>query len=196
MFLQGSGVLTKSRAVLIALAAALLLASPAGAAKKKTCKDAKLVATGTAQEARIERATRCLVNKERTKRGLKRLNANAELLKSSDWQANDMLEHQYFDHTRPDGPDFAERILRFGYAENSKGYAIAENIAWATATIATPAKIVSLWMHSPGHRKNILTRGYRDQAISALWSGPGVGGAYAGSGGPFLIFVNQFGVRY
>jgi uncharacterized protein YkwD len=145
---------------------------------------------------RAERATRCLVNRERTKRGLKSLKANAELLKASGFQAQDMLTHEYFDHTRPGGPDFAERILRFGYAADARGYMIGENIAWASSPIATPRKMVSLWMHSPPHRKNILTKGYRDQAVAALWSNGGVGGAYATSGGPFVIFVNQFGTRY
>jgi uncharacterized protein YkwD len=203
MFLQSSGVSADSRGmkaslrlVLIALVAMLLLSAPAAAAKKKPCKDAGLVPTAATQIARVQSATRCLVNRERTKRGLKRLKANADLLKSADFQAHDMLDNQYFDHTRSGGPDFVERILRFGYAADARGYTIGENIAWASSPIATPRKMVSLWMHSPPHRKNILTKGYRDQAVSALWSAGGIGGAYAESGGPFLIFVNQFGAQY
>jgi uncharacterized protein YkwD len=203
MFIQGSGVSADSRAVkagrrllLLALAATLLLAAPAGAAKPKPCKDAGLVPVGADQMSRAQIATRCLVNRERTKRGLKSLKANDELLKSSQFQAQDMLTNQYFDHTRPGGPDFAERILRFGYAADARGYMIGENIAWASSPIATPRYIVSLWMHSPPHRKNILTKGFRDQAVAALWSDGNVGGAYAGSGGPFVIFVNQFGARF
>lgn len=182
------------------LVAALLcapLAAPAGAgAKTKPCKDAGLVPTKPSQVTRLERATRCLVNRERTRRGLKALKHNAPLQLSSDWQAADMLQYQYFDHSRPGGPQFAERILRFGYADDANGYMIGENIAWASSPIASPKKMVRLWMNSPPHRKNFLTRGYRDQAISALWSGGGVGGDYATSGGPFVIYVNQFGARY
>jgi uncharacterized protein YkwD len=203
MFIQGSGVSADSRGVkatlrllLLALAAMLLLAAPASAAKAKPCKDAGLVPTRADQMERVQSATRCLVNRERTKRGRKSLKANEELLKASEFQAQDMLTNEYFDHVRPGGPDFAERILRFGYAADADGYSIGENIAWATASIATPRKMVSMWMHSPGHRKNILTKAYRDQAVAALWSDGGVGGAYTSSGGPFVIFVNQFGVRY
>jgi uncharacterized protein YkwD len=107
-----------------------------------------------------------------------------------------MIEFEYFDHVRPDGPEFVDRILRFGYAADSNGYSIGENIAWASQPIASPKKMVSLWMHSPPHRKNILTKGFRDQAVSAVWSGGGVGGAYENSGGPFLVYTNQFGAQF
>lgn len=174
----------------------LLLAAPAGAAKKKACKDARLVATGPEQAQRLQRATRCLINRERTKRGLKSLKTNNDLLKASDWQNRDMLAYTYFDHVRPDGPDFADRILRFGYADDARGYSIGENLAWGSQGIATPRKMVKLWMKSPAHRRNILTKGFRDQAVSAVWSAGNVGGAYANSGGPFLVYTNQFGTRF
>lgn len=148
------------------------------------------------QMVRMQRAIRCLVNAERRKRGRKTLRFNLPLQKASDWQANDMLTYQYFDHTRPDGPTFSERVLRFGYADGADGYLIGENLAWSSASGASPRKIVSLWMHSPPHRHNILTHAFRDQAVSALWSNGGVGGAYASSNGPFVIYVNQFGRRY
>lgn len=183
------------RIFVVALAATLLVAAPAGAAEKKICKDAGLIATGPEHVLRLQQATRCLVNRERTKRGLKSLKTSEELLKASDWQNQDMLAYTYFDHSRPDGPDFVERILRFGYAKGSEGYSIGENLAWASQRIATPRKIVNMWMKSPPHRKNILTKGFRDQAVSAAWSAGNVGGAYENSGGPFLVYTNQFGAR-
>lgn len=172
------------------------MAAPAGAAKKKPCKDSGLVPTRADQMSRAQSATRCLINRERTKRGLKSMKASAELLAASEFQAEDMLKHEYFDHSRPGGPDFADRILRFGYAADARGYTIGENIAWASSPIASPRKMVRMWMSSPPHRKNILTKNYRDQAVAALWSDGGVGGAYAESGGPFVIYVNQFGARF
>jgi uncharacterized protein YkwD len=202
MFVKRSGVPANSQRVnfalmvlLVALAATLLVAAPARAEKKQSCKDAGLVATGPEQSERLQQATRCLINRERTKRGLKSLKTSNELLKASDWQNRDMLEHSYFDHARPDGPEFAERILRFGYADDSRGYSIGENLAWASQQISTPRKMVSLWMKSPPHRRNILTKDFRDQAVSAVWSAGNVGGAYANSGGPFVVYTNQFGAR-
>jgi hypothetical protein len=87
-------------------------------------------------------------------------------------------------------------LLRFGYKDGASGYSIGENIAWASSSIASPKKIVSMWMHSPPHKANILTKDFRDQAVSALWSDGGVGGDYANSNGPFVVYVNQFGRRF
>ncbi|MFT4049422.1 MAG: CAP domain-containing protein [Solirubrobacterales bacterium] len=197
-FLGGTAVL----AILIAV----LIAAPAGAATKSkskakkttiaVCANATLVPTKTNQVKRLQKALRCLVNQERTKRGLKALKLNMLLQTSSDWQAQDMLIHQYFDHSRPGGPEFADRILHTGYARGGNGYLIGENLAWASTPIASPKAIVKMWMNSPPHRKNILTKDFREQGMTALWSEGGVGGAYAGSTGPFLIFVNQFGRVY
>ena len=58
-------------------------------------------------------------------------------------------------------------ILRFGYAEDAKGFEIGENIAWASQSIATPRKMVSLWMNSPPHRRNIL-RNYTQIGIAQV----------------------------
>lgn len=183
-------------AVLLALA---LLAPAADAKSKprlKPCKDAKLVPSKPSQVKRLNLATRCLINQERVKRGLSRLKQNKALQSSSDWQAEDMLSHSYFDHARAHGPDFVDRVLKFGYANEASGYEIGENIAWASSSIATPKQMVQMWMASPPHRENILTKAFRDQAVSALWSDGGTGGDYAKSGGPFVIYVNQFGRKY
>jgi uncharacterized protein YkwD len=174
--------------------AILVLAAAAqpAQAKKPACANANLKPSST-NLAKVQRATRCLINVQRKRHHLKALKYNADLQKSSDWQGQDMLTYAYFAHDRDGGPEFGERILRFGYAKGANGYTLGENIAWASVAIATPRRIVNLWMHSPGHRKNILTRGYEDQAISTIYSPGGVGGDYAQSNGPFVIYVNQFG---
>lgn len=183
-------------------ACALLLVLPATdaaakrASKHARCADSNLVIQNAKQQPRLERATRCLINHERRRRGLKTLRKNSDLQKSAAWQAGDMLSNEYFDHKRPGGPEFAERVLITGYADDANGYLIGENLAWASAPRATPRKIVAMWMRSRAHRRNLLTRGFRDQGLATRWSPGGVGGDYAKSGGPFVIFVSQFGRRY
>ncbi len=188
------------RSSLILFAAILVLcltAAPVSAKHSpKPCKDARLVPTKASQAKRLQQATRCLINRERKKRGLPSLHQNKSLQKSSDWQAADMESYAYFDHSRPDGPEFVDRILKYGYSTGASGYEIGENIAWASSPIASPKQMVKLWMNSPPHRENILTRTFRDQAVSALWVDQSVGGDYASAGGPFLIYVNQFGRMY
>jgi uncharacterized protein YkwD len=200
--LQGSGeaadqMRVKTALILCCVAlSALTFNVGAASAKSHACKDAKLVPTRPEQMRRLSVAVRCLVNRERRRHKLPNLKQNRPLNLASRWQAHDMLDHAYFDHRRDGGPEFAERVLRFGYAANASGYSIGENIAWASSPIATPQSIVKMWMNSPSHRENILTRAFRDQGVSAVWSYGNGGGAYANSGGPFVIFVNQFGRQY
>ncbi|MBK5229686.1 MAG: CAP domain-containing protein [Thermoleophilia bacterium] len=145
---------------------------------------------------RAERATRCLVNRERRKHGMHALRLNTKLKKSSNWQAGDMAANAYFGHQRAGGPGFAVRVTRFGYASHASGYSLGENLAWATGGGASPRAIVRMWMNSTGHRANILRRRFKEQAVSAVAiNGNQVGGAYAGAG-PLVIYVNQFGTRY
>lgn len=160
------------------------------------CANANLQPIDAAQTAAAERATRCLVNRERRRHHRRSLRFNENLHQSSAWQAQDMIDYAYFDHQREGGPGFAGRITRFGYTEGANGYTLGENLAWASYGGASAREIVSMWMHSPGHRANILRRQFHEQALAALWvDGNEVGGDYAG-GGPLVIYVNQFGARY
>lgn len=176
------------------LCCALLLVG-AGSAHAAGCPNADVVPSSDAQITTAENATRCLINVERKKRGLKSARNNPDLQKSADWQANDMLQYKYFAHDREGGPGFVGRITRFGYAAGGGGYMLGENIAWSTASAASPREMVSMWMHSPPHKANILNRKFKEQAISAVYSPAGVGGDYD-TDEPFLVYVNQFGTRF
>ena len=61
----------------------------------------------------------------------------------------------------PTAADLLSRVVAAGYRLRGVSYVVGENIAWGTYTLATPASIVSDWMHSEGHRANILDRGFR-----------------------------------
>lgn len=190
--------------VLSALLLTLIL-TPAGEAKQShgkkrqraVCPNAVMIPTRPRDAKRLERATRCLINQERRLRGLKPLRQNKLLQLGANWQAQDMLQHHYFDHARSDGPSFTDRMMRFGYGQDADDSLVGENLAWASTPIATPKAMVRMWMNSPQHRENILTPAFRDQAVTALWADPrSSGGAYSSAGGPYLIYVNQFGRRY
>lgn len=174
---------------------AVALVAPAGSSAA-SCANADLSPQTAEQIAQAETATRCLVNAERRKRHMRGLRFNKRLHKSSLWQANDMAEYAYFDHARNGGPSFAGRITRFGYSKKARGYSLGENLAYASNPGATPSEMVAMWMDSPGHRANILRRGFREQAVAAiLVDGDEIGGDYEGAG-PVAIYVNQFGTRY
>ena len=101
----------------------------------------------------------CLVNQARTSRGLAALVAPGSLARAADRKSADILRCDEFSHEACGRP-FTFWMERFGY----RGCAEAENIAWGTGSYATPRSIFGMWMHSQGHRENILGP-YRDTGL-------------------------------
>ncbi|MEV6563779.1 CAP domain-containing protein [Streptomyces kronopolitis] len=99
--------------------------------------------------ARYEAEINRLVNKARTEHGCAPLRRDARLDKAARLHSQDMAAHGFYAHTAPNGKDPKERMEAQGYDDAS-----AENIdAWPT----TPKGAFDAWMHSPGHRANILS---------------------------------------
>ncbi|MCP2342216.1 CAP domain-containing protein [Actinomadura rupiterrae] len=95
-----------------------------------------------------------LVNAERAKHGCVALSVNTKLRAAAQGHSEDMVSRHFFDHTNPDGKGPGDRIAAAGYPRAAWG----ENIAYGQAT---PASVMDAWMHSPGHRANILNCAYR-----------------------------------
>jgi uncharacterized protein YkwD len=108
--------------------------------------------------------TLCLLNFERRRAGLPGLVENPLLDRASELHSADMVRRRFFEHVNPDGVSPENRIAAAGYAP-SPGGATGENIAWGEGGRASPASIVDLWMHSPGHRANILRPVFREVGI-------------------------------
>jgi uncharacterized protein YkwD len=94
-----------------------------------------------------------LTNNERAKNGCGPLRMNSALTKAADLHATDMVVHHFFDHNSQDGRSPFDRMKAAGF----KGGAMAENIA---VGYKSAAAVVDGWMHSEGHRKNILNCDY------------------------------------
>jgi uncharacterized protein YkwD len=135
----------------IALAAALLALAGADAgtaAQRPSCPgQGNAGASATAQE----KAMLCLVNRARTARGLPALAAPGSLVKAAARKSADILRCDQFSHEAC-GREFTYWFDRVGYHGCREG----ENIAYASGGYATPRTIFGLWMHSAGHRRNIL----------------------------------------
>lgn len=100
-------------------------------------------------------------NNERQKVGEKPLELNAQLSNAAYLKARDMLEHQYWDHTSPQGVSPWKWVSDAQY-----NYAYAgENLA---RNFMTSAEAVRAWMESPGHRANILKQEYRDVGFATI----------------------------
>jgi uncharacterized protein YkwD len=111
---------------------------------------------GSENAALIDRATLCLINQQRARKGENALRANAHLDRTATQHSQNMVAADYFDHTSPTGETLLDRIQASGYLPRGYAYELGENIAFGMESLATPAATVNAWMHSPPHRANIL----------------------------------------
>ncbi|MEA2601997.1 MAG: hypothetical protein QOF89_2989 [Acidobacteriota bacterium] len=98
------------------------------------------------------------VNAERRKAGVPPLTANSRLDQAAQRHAGDMLARGYFAHESPEGKTVRERAKEAGFDWR----AIGENIAEGQTSVA---EVMDTWMHSPGHRRNILDRDFKELGV-------------------------------
>jgi uncharacterized protein YkwD len=132
--------------------------------------------------ADAEHATLCLLNNERRQHGIRPFKDNSRLDLASRRHARDMSRRNYFEHG-----DFVGRIKAAHYLRNARGYTLGENIAWGSWDYATPANIVDGWMHSPGHKANILNSRFHEIGLGVARGAPTTGQDRAGT------YVTDFG---
>lgn len=99
----------------------------------------------------MDAAVVCLVNQERSERGLPTLSVANKLNRSAQGWNDEMIRTGNFTH----GTNFAGRISAVGYDWQTAG----ENIATG---YLTPDQVVSAWMASTGHCQNILDPSFRN----------------------------------
>jgi uncharacterized protein YkwD len=145
----------------MAVAVAMMLTATAGAATRHRhrhhtaarCAGAhRRIAASTASA--LKAAVVCLINQQRTGRGLPGLQANTDLDHSAQRWTRAMVTHHEFTH----GSDFASRITAAGFHWTQAG----ENIATG---YPTPRAVLAGWMASTDHCRNILDPSFRDIGI-------------------------------
>jgi uncharacterized protein YkwD len=116
----------------------------------------------------IERGIRECANRNRRAAGLDPLQHSRTLSAAARLQARNMAKYDFFDHIDPQGRGPQERVEIF---DQSHRYSfIGENIA---AGYGSALAACEGWMHSSGHRANILGQDY-----TAIGSGFSRGGEY------------------
>lgn len=123
----------------------------------------------------MEDAVIAAMNRERAAHGLRPLRVNTRLSLAADDRIADLFAKHYFNHVSPDG------IQPFVWAQR-RGYdysVIGENLATG---YRSASGVVDGWMHSPGHRANILGRDF-DEVGVAIAGGSPVGNY----GGPTVV---------
>jgi len=178
------------RTLIGALMASLALAVPAGASAASPCSGSNLTPSSE-NVSQLRSATLCLLNRERTPRGMARLSESPQLRKAAQSYSQTMVAQSFFDHVSPGGSTLLTRVKRStGYLQNVSAWALGENIAWGTGELATPAETMKGWMESSGHRHNILNRKYRHVGI-----GIALGAPVDAQGLPAATYTTDFGYR-
>lgn len=172
--------------IAMAIAAGLSSASPAAAA---SCANAD-AAPGTVSTSAMRTATLCLLNEERADAGLRPLSEHRKLEKAAFRFSKEMVNKRFFDHVSPSGSTLSTRVKKVKYTKGARSWALGENIAWGTGTRATPASIVDAWMHSPGHKRNILDPTFREIGIGIAAGAPVATASSVGA-----TYTTDFGFR-
>jgi uncharacterized protein YkwD len=131
------------------------------------------------------------VNRFRHNHGLVPLRESAALDRSARRHSFEMGRLGYFGHSSADGKQFWQRIRHFYPARGYSYWAAGENLVWASPSLSA-RNAMSMWISSPPHRANLLSRQWRQIGISAVGvaRAPGVYGDRQ-----VTIITTDFGVR-
>jgi uncharacterized protein YkwD len=139
-----------------------------------TCGAADSVpSSGTLRET--SQAVLCLLNAERSSRGLGRLRMNSRLGRAALGHSRDMVNKRYFQHDSADGKTMLDRIKAAGYVRRNAVFTVGENIGWGSGSLASPRALVRAWMNSPPHRANILQGRFRELGVGLVIGAPAAG---------------------
>jgi uncharacterized protein YkwD len=119
---------------------------------------------------RTRALTLCLLNEQRGRYGLAPLREEQRLELAGQRYTDELVKQRFFDHVDPGGLDPQDRILMAGYPANNAW--TGENLAYGTGPKGSPAGIVDSWMHSPGHRENILRAAFTEIGIGVTFDVP------------------------
>lgn len=171
------------------LAAAAIVFAPVGhAAQHKTHRPSARIQAASTLELNIVRA----INRTRARHGLRALRWSRRLTRAARQHSASMAAKGYFAHESPGGGAFWKRIATFYGYRGYRQWSVGENLLWSSPGVS-PGGALRMWMNSPPHRENVLSRTWREIGLSAVHAAraPGV---YGGS--EVTIVTADFGVRY
>ncbi|MFL5867963.1 MAG: CAP domain-containing protein [Thermoleophilaceae bacterium] len=137
-------------------------------ASRRSCPGAhRRVRRSRKARAAASKALVCLINRIRRRYGLRPLRQSRRLRRAAAWHSRSMVRHRYFSHFQPGGLDLVTRLRRVRYLP-AHTWLVGENLAAGTGRLSTAAVQVTAWMHSSGHRANLLNRRFRDIGLGVV----------------------------
>ena len=131
------------------------------------------------------------INDVRRSRALRPLRISRGLSAAAAYHSRQMVQHGFFEHESRGGGAFWKRVARFYGSAGFSAWEVGENLAYGSPELS-PAATVRMWMNSPGHRENLLSRRWRDVGLGVLHVGA-AGGEFGGS--PVTVVTADFGYR-
>jgi uncharacterized protein YkwD len=152
--------------------------------------NARETARGTRQSS-LESQLAQQINVVRRGYGLKPLKVSFKLASAAASHSREMGVDGYFEHESFDSTPFWKRVARWYPSRGWRSWSVGENLLYRSPDV-TAESSVEMWMNSPPHRENLLSRTWREVGISALHfdSAPGTYGE-----GPVTIVTADFGSR-
>lgn len=135
------------------------------------------------------KATLCVVNVERVKRGLGRLRFDGKQQKAAAGHNRLMLKKSCFSHQCSGERDLVGRLDAAGYLPCNCAWSVGENIAWGAEKTSSPRSIVDAWMGSSAHRINMLSSNFEEVGIAIHRGTP------EGGGGDSATYTMDFGYK-
>jgi len=166
------------------LLAALALAPASGAALQSH-------ASGAARQNVLEASLVVEINAVRREHGLKPLANSSKLSKAARQHTREMGADGYFEHESFDSTPFWKRIERWYPSKKWRSWSVGENLVYSSPDL-NARDAVDMWMHSPEHRANMLSRTWREIGVSAIHFGSAPG-EYDDQ--PVTIVTADFGTR-
>ena len=131
------------------------------------------------------------VNAVRRAHGLTPLKVSGKLAAAATAHTREMGSTGYFEHESFDSTPFWKRVARWYPSRGWRSWAVGENLLYRSPDVTAESGI-DMWMNSPPHRANLLSRSWREIGISAIHF-DAAPGEY--NGAAVTIVTADFGTR-
>ena len=143
------------------------------------------------RDAALESSVLRQINQVRVQHGRQPLRLSPKLAAAAVQHSNEMGADGYFAHESVDGSAFWKRLARWYPSGGFRYWTVGENLLWSSPDV-TPTRALTMWMNSPEHRANLLSRSWREIGLAAVHF-DSAGGPYGGQ--PVTIVTADFGAR-
>lgn len=122
---------------------------------------------------RARRSLLCLLNYERTRRGLRPVRSDRRLTRAAFGHSRRMVRLRFFAHVGPGSLSLSGRLRRARYLPaRGGGWFVGENIAFGRGRSGSPLGVHRAWMHSTPHRLDMLHPRFRQVGFGIYRGAP------------------------